>query len=109
MDVEFLIPISLFGAIFGMFYVYYKTRHQERMALIEKGANASLFEFNNGTKNLTLKIGLLLIGLALGILIGSFIDEYTVLDEQAYFSMIFLFGGIGLLVSDFVEKKREKK
>ena len=35
--------IALFAAIFGIMYVYYTTRHKERMALIEKGADASLF------------------------------------------------------------------
>ena len=43
MDVEILIPISLFLMIFGIIYLYYSTRNRERMALIEKGADASIF------------------------------------------------------------------
>ena len=35
--------IALFATVFGIMYVHYTTRNKERMALIEKGADASLF------------------------------------------------------------------
>jgi len=35
--------IIIFGSIFGIFYLYYSKRNIERLSLIEKGADASIF------------------------------------------------------------------
>ena len=76
------------------------------MALIEKGADASLF----ATKkkhfyNLTLKFGMLAVGIGIGILIGSLLSNYTTLDEEVAFpSMIFLFGGLFLVGNAMIER-----
>ncbi len=40
---EILVPIVLFLVIFGIVYLYYSSRNKERLALIEKGAEASIF------------------------------------------------------------------
>ena len=40
---EVLIPISFFLAVFGIIYLFLSTRNKERLALIEKGADASIF------------------------------------------------------------------
>jgi len=107
-----LIPLFVFSSIFGIFYVWISTRNKERMSLIEKGADASLFatkrrNFPSFT-NLTLKIGMLAVGIGTGILVGSLLSSYTVLDEEVAFpSMIFLFGGLFLVGNAFIEKKNK--
>jgi len=107
---EVLIPISVFAAIFGIFYVYITARNKERMSMIEKGADASTFVTKRNYFAMTLKLGMLLVGVALGILIGSIIDEMTTLpSEVGYFSMIFLFGGIALIANALMEKKGSDK
>ena len=107
---EVIIPIFLFAVIFGIFYVYITARNKERMSMIEKGADASMFVTKRNYYALTLKIGMLLVGVALGILVGSLIDEYTTLPEPVgYFSMIFLFGGIALIVNSLMEKKAKEE
>ena len=102
-----LIPLIVFSSIFGMVYVFLNTRNKERMALIEKGADASLFATKkNHRSNLTLKFGMLAVGIGIGILIASILESYTVLDEEvAYPSMIFLFGGLFLVGNAMIEKK----
>lgn len=102
-----LIPLIVFSSIFGIFYVFLNTRNKERMSLIEKGADASLFATKkNHRSNLTLKFGMLAIGIGTGILIASILESYTVLDEEvAYPSMIFLFGGLFLVANAMIEKK----
>ena len=40
---EVIIMGIIFGSIFGVFYLYFSTRNKERLALIEKGADASIF------------------------------------------------------------------
>jgi len=102
-----LIPLIVFSSIFGIVYVFLNTRNKERLSLIEKGADASLFASKRNYKsNLTLKFGMLAVGIGVGILIASILDTYTVLDEEvAYPSMIFLFGGLFLVANAMIEKK----
>lgn len=107
---EIIIPIVLFGSIFGIFYLYITARNKERLSMIEKGADASMFSTKRKYYAMTLKLGMLLVGISLGILIGSFIDEYTTLPEEVgYFSMIFLFGGLALVINALMEKKEADK
>ena len=40
---EVAILAIIFGTIFGIFYLYLSTRNKERLSLIEKGADASIF------------------------------------------------------------------
>jgi hypothetical protein len=44
---EVAILAVIFGSIFGVFYLYLSTRNKERLALIEKGADASIFMKGN--------------------------------------------------------------
>ena len=110
MGEEVFIPITMFAALFGVFYLYITARNKERLSMIEKGADASMFSTKRKYYAMTLKLGMLLVGISLGILIGSFIDEYTTLPEEVgYFSMIFLFGGAALIINALMEKKESKE
>ena len=102
-----LIPLIVFTSIFGIFFVWISTRNKERMALIEKGADASLFATKKKNYlNLTLKFGMLAVGIGIGILMGSIMSSYTMLDEGVAFpSMIFLFGVLFLVGNALIEKK----
>ncbi|MDH3321509.1 MAG: hypothetical protein OEM04_00895 [Flavobacteriaceae bacterium] len=104
---EILIVLIIFSSLFGIFYVFISTRNKERMALIDKGADASLFASKKKSfGNLTLKIGMLAVGIGTGILMGSLLANYTTLNEEVAFpSMIFLFGGIFLVGNSLIEKK----
>ena len=103
------VPIALFLSIFGMVYIFLTTRTKERLALIEKGADAALFKTAR-KPIIILKFALLCIGVGIGILVGNFCVYYMKMNEETAFpAMIFLFGGIGLLVAYFIEKKLEKK
>ena len=105
--------IALFATIFGIMYVFYTTRNKERMALIEKGADASLFntgkegqKFSFNWGKLTLKIGMLFMGIALGIMAGAILSYAGVLNEGAnYPAMIFFFGGLSLVLFYLLDRK----
>src|SRR4030042_750882 len=108
-----LVFIGLFAAVFGIMYLYYTTRHKERLALIEKGADASLFNTGKERSKLsfnwgkfTLKIGMLFMGIALGIMAGAILSYAGVLDEDAnYPAMIFFFGGLSLVLFYLIDRK----
>ena len=103
-----LTPVFVLTIIFGFIYgiVQLSIQHKERKLLLEKGADPSIFQFPKVQKIASLRYGLLLIGVALGIFMGSLMAESANMPEEAaYFSMVFLFGGIALVVSYFLEKK----
>ena len=105
MNTEFLIPIAFFAMVFGIVYLF--VRRKERVALIEKGADASIFESSKNQPS-SLKWGLLLVGIGAGILLGKVLAVYTTLDEEpAFFSMICLFGGIGLIIYHLIANRFE--
>ena len=106
--------IALFATIFGITYVFYTTRNKERMALIEKGADASLFNTGKGQvrsfgwNKFTLKVGMLFMGVAVGIIVGALLSQAGVLSESAnYPSMIFFFGGLSLVLFYVIDKKNK--
>ena len=108
---EVLVPLSAFALTFGMWYIYITARNKERLALIEKGANPELFKSmsNENAGFRRFKNGLFLIGIAIGVLAGYYLSEGGMKEEPAYFSMIFLFGGIALVSSFFMQKKYQNK
>jgi hypothetical protein len=105
--------IAFFATVFGIFYVYYVTRNKERLSLIEKGADASLFNTGKGRSpsvfnwnKVTLKTGMFLMGIALGIIAGSILAYNNILyDGAAYTSMIFFFGGLSLVIYYLIDRK----
>jgi hypothetical protein len=107
--------IALFATVFGIMYVHYTTRNKERMALIEKGADASLFNTGKEKKlwsiswgKFTLKIGMLFMGIALGIIIAAILSNAGILDEDAnYPAMIFFFGGLSLVLFYVIDRKNK--
>jgi hypothetical protein len=107
--------IAFFATVFGIYYVHYTTRNKERMALIDKGADASLFntgkeghKFTVDWGKFTLKIGMLFMGIALGILVGAVLSNAGVLEEGAnYPAMIFFFGGLSLVLFYVIDRKNK--
>lgn len=111
-----LIIALIFGAIFGVFYLYFSTRNKERLALIEKGADASIFvQQRRGTpapfwKIFILNLSLLLIGIGLAIFIATFLVHNVGFEYRvAYPGAIFLMAGIGLFVGFTLTKKMDKE
>lgn len=109
-----LIPISLFLVIFGIFYLYLSTRNKERLALIEKGADATIFMRGKSHsspiwKVLILNLALLLMGIGLGVFIASLLDAYTTLGEAVYPATVFFMAGVGLFIGFKMSKDLDKE
>ena len=104
-----LIPIVLFVSIATVLIVFRKFMNEERIAMIEKGVDAKLFSSKGMNTFSALKIGLLLIGAGTGLFLGAMLDNYRIIQEEAaYFSMLLIFGGIGLFVAHLIESKARK-
>lgn len=79
--------------------------------MIEKGADPKLFQSERQSSGYAVfKWGLFMIGLALGFLTGALFEHYTELESgPLYFSMILIFGGLGLVVAYLLQGKLERK
>ena len=112
---EVIIIGIIFGSIFGVFYLYFSTRNRERLALIDKGADASIFLKGKAYtapiwKVFILNLALLLMGIGVGTFIASVLDSMTTLDEEAiYPATIFTIAGIGLFVGYTMTKNLDKE
>jgi hypothetical protein len=112
---EALIVFIIFGSVFAIAYLYFSTRNKERLALIEKGADASIFVRGKQHtapiwKVFILNLALLLIGIGLGTFIALILNNYTTLDEgPLYAGTIFLMAGIGLFAGFNMTKNLDKE
>ncbi len=106
-----LVTLIIFSSIFGIIFTFLTTRNKERLALIENGADAKLF--NSGKKysfgQFILNLALLAIGVGIGVLVGAMFHHNGMEDSVAFTSCIFIFGGIGLLASVFINRKLDKE
>ena len=106
---EILIPLTIFAGGFAMIFgiVYLKTK--ENLAMVEKGMNPKE-RMHRPAPYKSLKLGLLLLGAGLGLLLAYIIDlniRTSRHDEHPplYFALIAIGGGLGLVASYLVEKK----
>jgi hypothetical protein len=125
---EIAVLAIIFGTFFGIFYLYFSTRNKERMALIEKGVDASIFMKGASKRTppiwkiFILNLGLLAMGIGVGILLGSLLTYYFgysgtwenrpvnyITSETFYSASIFLCAGSALLIGFNQTKKLDKK
>jgi hypothetical protein len=104
-----MIPIiALIGAFMVAVYLR-KYQNIERMAMIERGVDPALFNVRSQlSTSWSLRASLLMIGAGTGLLIGRFLDQSFDMEEVGYFSMLFIFGGLGLGASYLIEEKKIK-
>jgi len=96
------------GALIMIVYLR-RFANQEKMAMIEKGMSPGDFKMQPRYSAASLRASLLLIGGGLGLLFGYFLDMLFRMEEVGYFSMLFVFGGLGLGLSYIIEEKKSKE
>ncbi|MCP9198342.1 hypothetical protein MKO06_00370 [Gramella sp. GC03-9] len=111
MGSEVIIMPIIFGVIFGMFYLYITARNRERLALIDKGADASIFYSKKKHvtpiwKVIVINLALLLVGIGIGIFLAELLRSVLGIEEDiVYPGTIFLLAGLGLFAGFFATKK----
>ncbi|MCB0758000.1 MAG: hypothetical protein KDC01_06045 [Flavobacteriales bacterium] len=106
MDIEGIIAIiATFSTAFGIVYIVMSTRHRERMAMIQRGINP-----NEGGRTpdpeRSLKNGMQLIGVAVGLGCGYLLDVYTNIDQPwVYFGPVMFFVGLVMILYYFRSRK----
>ncbi|PWS27850.1 hypothetical protein DHW03_09760 [Pedobacter yonginense] len=109
------VPISMFLGAFAMVFGIRYLSNKEKMAMIERGIDPRLNRAAVPRPYLSLKFGLLMVGIGLGLLValftvrGVFGGDLTHGEESQavaiYFGFVGIFGGLGLITSFLIEKK----
>ncbi len=102
-----MLPIIITLGAFVMIVYVRKFENIERMAIIEKGLSPDLFKKERSTSG-ALRAALLLMGGGFGFLMGYWLDAAFNMEEVAYFSMLFIFGGAGLGLAYIIEERKNK-
>lgn len=80
----------------------------EKKTMVEKGVDPSLFTVQRRRGDL--RAPFLFIGIAIGLLLGNILEVTTRLNDiVVYFSMSFMFGGLGLIAAYFYHKREDEK
>jgi len=110
--------LGFFAAILLAWIFYLKARNKERMALIEKGADVSdIYTTQEVTFRFPwLKIGIIITGISIGVslvilLLIMFPDNDVISNGIGPLMIIsgFLFGGIAMIISHFIDRSRKKE
>jgi hypothetical protein len=115
MGAEVIVMVVFWAVLFGIAYLYFSTRNKERLALIEKGADASIFvrgrQYTQPIwKVLILNLALLLMGIGAGVMLGGILSDIGGVDEDiAMPGSIFLLAGTGLLIGFFLTKNMDRE
>jgi hypothetical protein len=105
---EVLVPITLFVGAFAMVFGIRYLSNKEKMAMIERGIDPGINRASPKPFQ-SLKFGLLMVGLGIGLLLALFVVLQARLDDDeavpVYFGLLSVFGGFGLIASYIIEKK----
>ena len=111
MDTIIFNVLIIFGTLFGIIYVAVSSRTRVRLALIEKGADASIFA-RGLTKNsnifsiVLVNLSLLLVSVGIGIFLAAILHQSFNIDaDVAYPGTIFTVAGIGLFIGYRISSK----
>lgn len=102
MTANVIIFLIIFGTIFGIVYIGVAARTRVRLALIEKGADASIFNTkSHGGGNVLpivlVNLALLLFSIGIAIFLAAIMDQYlNIQADITYPGTIFTLAGLAL-------------
>jgi hypothetical protein len=105
-----IISLGFFTAVFFAIYFSVKARNKERMMLIERGLDISEIyrKKNTGTGFGFFKFGVVAIGIGIGLFAG-WIFNRRFDSGVGFFVGILVFGGVGVLIANFLVEKLNQK
>lgn len=108
--VAIVIPVTAIVCVVGLLALLRKFDNDERMAMIEKGLALPQKEGTKVNPASALRWGCLFMGVGFGIFLANLIDNLR--DERSdaiYPALILFFGGLGLLISYYIQLKLDEK
>lgn len=112
--IQFLVVVVIFVSITWLIdsTIKRKALNAERMKLIERGGDLKDLEFKAQndffSRNNSLKYGSVAVGVSIGAIIGSFLEQNEILSNATigYVSAISLFVGLALILSYYLSGKK---
>jgi hypothetical protein len=101
--------LSFWGTIAFIGQLYFRSRNRERMALIERGVDASIFATKPRGISLTLRLALFAMGIGIGVLLGELLHMMGLLRDVSFPAMILVCGGLGLLFAYLMDERAIRK
>ncbi len=99
-----LICILLVACIFLVWFFSHRAKHKERLMMMEKGLDISASKDNRrGPGFPWQKIGVIIIGLSIGLVIISILASLTILDEGGNalpLAILGICGGIAMVIAN---------
>ena len=96
-----ILLLALITVSFLVWYFSHKSKEKERLLLLEKGIDPSELPERSTFSFPWLKLGCLVTSVALGLMLGLFLEDYY---GAAPPLLMFLFGGIGLIIAHYVDR-----
>jgi len=104
-----MIPIiGIIGIVITVVYLR-RFENDERMAMIDKGLDPTLFARRPRINSGALRASLLLIGAGVGLLLGYFLDYHFDMEEVDIFQCFLILGGAGLGGAYIIEERKGKR
>jgi len=126
-----IVFVAMCATAFGISYYFLFTRNKERLALIQAGADATLFKTApsqgpSWTFSIALVLGVLAMGIGLGVFLAFTVEQFFIAQQyqlakdglveyaqtefpQIYVMAVFFFGGLGLVTSFYLLRNIRKK
>ncbi len=107
-----LVWIAFIVCIFLVWFFSHKARHKERMLMIEKGLNVDeLLRKGKSFKFPWLKLGVVIIGLSMGLLLIALLVGMRLLDKGGNalpLSILGTCGGISLVIANYINRGKKE-
>ncbi len=113
--IPIIISVAFFAAVAVPIYENIRSRHRERMALIEKGIVTEDVKYlYTGTAAKSnpygaLKWGLILVFVGAGILLAQILSPIVSEEQPLYFALVSIGAGAALLIFYRIALKRQKE
>lgn len=110
-----LIWIAFIICVFLAWFFSHKARHKERMMMIEKGLNIDELSKKEEGKIIRfpwLKLGVVILGLSVGLLIIALLVALNVLDKGGNalpLSILGICGGISFIIANYLKNSKSKQ
>lgn len=108
--VAMVVPITAIVCIVGLLAILRKFENDERMAMIEKGLTPMQKQGMRVNPASALRWGCLFMGVGFGIFLANLLEGIKETNPDAlYPALILFFGGLGLLISYYIQLKLDEK
>jgi hypothetical protein len=107
---EALIPIAFFTAIGIVFARYFQYRHQENMAMIERGMTTAPKKAEKRRRSTTyFMFGMLFLFIGIAFVTGLLIQKYYYIDEAIIPALMLIGAGLAMMATYGIAHEEEYK